>query len=235
MRTVTFLVIDGVDKGLVFRDFSTPLTIGREEGNTLRLNDERVSRFHAKVQSDQGDLILTDLDSTNGTRVNGLTVAIHRLQVGDCVNVGRTTLLFGSEEQIRDRIVSYQQPSQAKSPNEDLPMAVTVVGEQLEMGHLPHLDPESQDPAQCVVNGLLLRAKDLPPLPQNLSPSQAARLTEILELLHKAINQITLYAQAIEGGARLAVHPVPWQNLLMLQLLLARYIRGVADPEVLND
>src|SRR5947208_2274320 len=103
MATVTFQVIDGVDKGRVFRELATPLTIGREEGNTVRLNDERVSRFHSKVQQDQSDLILTDLDSTNGTRVNGQLVQIHRLRHGDFVVLGRTVLLYGSMEEIAAR------------------------------------------------------------------------------------------------------------------------------------
>ena len=59
MRTVTFLVLEGVDKGRVYKDLPIPVTIGREEGNGLRLNDERVSRFHAKVQVEDGDIILT--------------------------------------------------------------------------------------------------------------------------------------------------------------------------------
>src|SRR5229473_4719040 len=101
--TVTFQVVDGVDKGRVYRDLPLPLTIGREEGNPLRLNDERVSRYHAKVQMDGGDLILTDLESTNGTRVNGHVVQIRRLRFGDRVTVGRSLLLFGSDEEINDR------------------------------------------------------------------------------------------------------------------------------------
>ena len=56
MTTVTFLVLEGVDKGRVFRDLPIPVTIGREEGNVLRLNDERVSRYHAKIQHDEGEL-----------------------------------------------------------------------------------------------------------------------------------------------------------------------------------
>src|SRR4051812_39868140 len=90
---VTFQVLDGIDKGRVFRDLPLPLTIGREEGNILRLNDERVSRFHAKVQVDSDDFILTDLESTNGTRVNGSVVQIRRLRYGDRVSVGRSLLL----------------------------------------------------------------------------------------------------------------------------------------------
>ena len=95
--TVTFQIVDGVDKGRVFRDLPVPLTIGREEGNLLRLNDERVSRFHAKIQQDGNDLILTDLESTNGTRVNGHVVQIRRLRYGDRVAMGRSLLLFGPD------------------------------------------------------------------------------------------------------------------------------------------
>src|SRR6266571_8392046 len=106
MMMVTFQVLDGVDRGKVFRNLPPPITIGREEGNGLRLNDERVSRFHAKVQQDNGDIILTDLESTNGTRVNGAVVQIRRLRVGDRVCVGRSLLLFGSNEEIATRMAS---------------------------------------------------------------------------------------------------------------------------------
>src|SRR6267378_893141 len=106
--TVTFQILDGIDKGRIFRDLPTPVTVGREEGNVLRLNDERVSRFHAKVQLDDGDFILTDLESTNGTRVNGNVVQIRRLRYGDQVTVGKSKLLFGSTEQIAARIAALQ-------------------------------------------------------------------------------------------------------------------------------
>src|SRR4030081_2273920 len=103
---VTFQVLEAIDKGRVFRELPTPLTIGREEGNILRLNDERVSRFHAKVQIDADDFILTALESTNGTRVNGTVVQIRRLRYGDRVSVGRSLLLFGSNEQIAIRMAN---------------------------------------------------------------------------------------------------------------------------------
>src|SRR5947209_12820803 len=103
MPTVTFKVLEGIDKGRVFRDLATPVTIGREEGNLLRLNDERVSRYHAKVQHDNGEIILTDLESTNGTRVNGNVVQIRRLRPGDRITVGRSLLLYGSEAEIAAR------------------------------------------------------------------------------------------------------------------------------------
>ena len=106
MATVTFQVLEGVDKGRIFWELPTPVTIGREEGNIVRLNDERVSRFHAKVQQDDGDIILTDLESTNGSRVNGNVVQIRRLRPGDRIVLGRSTLLFGSNEEIAARMTS---------------------------------------------------------------------------------------------------------------------------------
>src|SRR5215210_5796233 len=111
MSKVTFQVLEGIDKGRTFRDLPTPVTIGREEGNLLRLNDERVSRFHAKIQQDSDDIILTDLESTNGTRVNGHVVQIRRLRFGDRVCVGRSLLLFGSNEEISARLATLSGPS----------------------------------------------------------------------------------------------------------------------------
>src|SRR5215211_6471439 len=100
MATVSFQVIDGVDKGRAYEDLVTPVTIGREEGNVVRLNDERVSRFHAKIQEDHGEVVLTDLDSTNGTSVNGEPVQLRLLRPGDQVSLGRSKLLFGAPDEI---------------------------------------------------------------------------------------------------------------------------------------
>ena len=50
MKKLTFQVLEGIDKGRIYRELPIPTTIGREEGNLLRLNDERISRVHAKIQ-----------------------------------------------------------------------------------------------------------------------------------------------------------------------------------------
>src|SRR5580700_1727684 len=117
MPNVTFQVLEGVDRGRTFRELPTPVTIGREEGNLLRLNDERVSRYHAKVQQDGDDIILTDLESTNGTRVNGNIVQIRRLRFGDRVCLGRSLLLFGSNEEIAVRMQSLASQVKAEAGN----------------------------------------------------------------------------------------------------------------------
>ncbi len=93
MTFVTVQVLEGLERGRVFADLTTPVTIGREDDNAVRLNDERVSRFHAKIQSDGDQLILTDLDSTNGTFINGVGSETGRRTSGDRHGVGRLELV----------------------------------------------------------------------------------------------------------------------------------------------
>src|SRR5579872_6377445 len=100
MARITIQVLEGFERGRVFGDLSTPITIGREEDNTIQLNDERVSRFHVKIQEDAGRVILTDLESTNGTRINGHPVQMRVLQFGDQLSIGRSLLLYGSPSEI---------------------------------------------------------------------------------------------------------------------------------------
>jgi len=101
---VTLRVLDGADRGRAYPNLPTPVTIGREEGNSVQLNDERISRFHVKIQEDQEKLVLTDLESTNGTRVNGEETQLRILRYGDVISVGRSVLLYGTRDQIAVRL-----------------------------------------------------------------------------------------------------------------------------------
>jgi len=104
MTKITLRVLDGANRGEIYEDISLPITIGREEGNSIQLNDERVSRVHLRIQLDHDDLVLTDLDSTNGSRVNNEEVQLKILRFGDLITVGRSTLVYGSREEIQDRL-----------------------------------------------------------------------------------------------------------------------------------
>src|SRR5436190_11541672 len=104
MTGITIRVLDGADRGRVFQNLNPPITVGREEGNTIQLNDERVSRYHVKIQEDHDRLVITDLESTNGTKVNNEDVQLRILRFGDMIQLGRSVLLFGSREQIAQRL-----------------------------------------------------------------------------------------------------------------------------------
>lgn len=69
------------------------LTIGRAGDNDVVIEDSRVSRHHAQLQARRGALILTDLRSTNGSRVNGTRVDEVVLGEGDRIEIGDTVLV----------------------------------------------------------------------------------------------------------------------------------------------
>ena len=68
--------------------------IGRGDQATLRLPDVGISRRHARIDFDGGQVILTDLGSTNGTMVNGQRISAVALNPGDMIQIGTTTLTF---------------------------------------------------------------------------------------------------------------------------------------------
>lgn len=224
MRTVTFLVLEGVDKGRVFRDLAIPVTIGREEGNALRLNDERVSRYHAKVQYEDGDIIITDLDSTNGTRVNGGAVQIRRLRPGDQISVGRTMLLFGTMEEIAAR-------RNAGSGIMVQGTAQTIRADELAAAASGRVSVDAARRSPTPDGEWSARDGDIPPLPQKLSGAQSARLAEIFDHLHKGLTQAVENIEANEDGTEVKLGFHEWQTIQAVQMLLARYCRSVAEPE----
>lgn len=71
-----------------------PVTIGRLSDCDIPLNDESVSRRHAEVRRQGSDIVVVDLGSTNGTKVNGVGVRQRRLADGDEIAVGSSRLRF---------------------------------------------------------------------------------------------------------------------------------------------
>jgi hypothetical protein len=69
-----------------------PLTIGRATDAEVVVADPMVSRHHARLAGRAGRLVLVDLGSTNGTRVNGIVVAETIVGPGDRIEVGSTHL-----------------------------------------------------------------------------------------------------------------------------------------------
>ena len=70
------------------------VTIGRMADCDVVLSDESVSRRHAEVRRRGNEILVVDLGSTNGTKVNGAGVRERRLVDGDEILVGSTALRF---------------------------------------------------------------------------------------------------------------------------------------------
>jgi len=227
MATVTFLVLEGVDKGRVYRQLTVPVTIGREEGNALRLNDERVSRYHAKVQTEDGDVILTDLESTNGTRVNGSTIQIRRLRAGDQVSIGRTLLLFGTMEEIEARRTGKGAPLHENGVQTIQAAELAAAGRTSDSSQ----SGSAIRRVEYAPTDWRARDEDVPPLPQKLSGSQSARLAEIFDYLHRGLTTAVENIDANEDGTEVTLGFNEWQTIQAVQLLLARYTRSIGEPE----
>lgn len=77
------------------------ITIGRQEGNTIRLTERNVSRHHARLSRQNGQVLIEDLGSYNGIRVNGDRIA-GRVQVedGDLIQIGDYDLAVQAEEPV---------------------------------------------------------------------------------------------------------------------------------------
>src|ERR1700760_916266 len=74
------------------------ITIGRKEGNTIRLTERNVSRRHARILRNQGEVHIEDLGSYNGIRVNNARIAERvSLRVSDQVQIGDYKLYLKAE------------------------------------------------------------------------------------------------------------------------------------------
>lgn len=73
------------------------LTIGRAQDNDLHINSTTVSSHHARIVTVFNSSYVEDLDSINGTFINGKTVRTHTLHNGDVLTIGRYQLLFQEE------------------------------------------------------------------------------------------------------------------------------------------
>ena len=220
MPRLTLRVLDGADRGRTFPNLEPPVTIGREEGNSIQLNDERVSRYHAKIQMDHEKVVLTDLESTNGTKVNGEDIQLRNLRFGDVIQVGRTVMVFGTREQISHRLKDLcdggRGPKSRRKTSqlpEEIPSSESGV---------PWKDREG-------IQAMFFELQP-PDLPERLSPGQAAQLSEVIEYLAITIRQL-IESVREEKGERVSLDACCWQNLVDLQCRLAEYVRKIGEPD----
>lgn len=73
------------------------ITVGRISENSLQIEDDSISSRHAKIEVSGGTIKLTDLDSTNGTFVNGQPVTEVVLKPGDLIRFGNVDTEFQSD------------------------------------------------------------------------------------------------------------------------------------------
>lgn len=111
------------------------ITIGRKEGNTIRLTERNVSRKHAKLLRNNGAVFIEDLESYNGIKVNGAKID------------GRVAVAEGDRIQIGDYVLGLQAEGEQLSPAST--PAVTSRAETIELplvGPTAPTEPATDEP-----------------------------------------------------------------------------------------
>ena len=228
MSSITIQILEGLERGRIFADLDPPLTIGREEENTIRLNDERVSRYHVKVQSDGGRIILTDLDSTNGTRVNGHPVQLRILQPGDLIEIGRCLLLYGSPAELQELV--REPEGNTAATRDETTCSPSAAALKAQAAADQELDSSTGTGA--------LFPEGAPALPENLRPHQQAALSDLIAFVHEQLRLVLQSAEqaTADGTSRVFhIHSVTWSRMVALEAELASLLRRAAEPKNLRD
>jgi transcriptional regulator with GAF, ATPase, and Fis domain len=100
----TLIIVAGPLKSSPFDLTEPEISIGREINSHVRLSDPSVSRRHAVIKRENESYKIIDLDSFNGTYVNGIPVINHSLKHGDQIAIGDVILLFLQQETEEDPI-----------------------------------------------------------------------------------------------------------------------------------
>jgi pSer/pThr/pTyr-binding forkhead associated (FHA) protein len=135
---------------LSFRDDKHPpvmldqarLTIGRDESNDLVLKEEGISGFHAEIQLDENNIFLIDMDSTNGTCVNGEKITGRtRIKAWDKLDFDKVTAEIINPEKRRPTVTRSALTDDAagrtwilKGESEDVAGKNFLIGEQMLIG-----------------------------------------------------------------------------------------------------
>ena len=144
------------------------------------------------------------------------------LRPGDVIALGRTTLIYGSREEIATRLASIR--------GVDLSNGVTL-----------DIDEFEEEPSSAALDFELQFAGDagamatlhtllLPELPDELSPGQAAQLAEMLQYFNLRLRGLVDSVHSRPKSERVTLDIRQWQNVVDLQARLADYLRRIGEP-----
>ena len=96
------VAISGPLKRSVFPITESEFTLGRDAANQACLEDDLVSRRHCSIRLQDGVVLLSDLESRNGTFVNGARVSKKVLEHGDRLKIGSSRFVYHECEEAED-------------------------------------------------------------------------------------------------------------------------------------
>lgn len=149
------LIEDDEGKTVVVPLIRDEITIGRKEGNTIRLSDQNVSRRHARLVHRDGVLTVEDLSSYNGTKLNGASLAtLSPLKDGDLIIIGDYRMRINEDRAAKSAApVAAASPHAAESPVAAAPPVADPMEGQptIPVRSMPDLLMPGESPARLVV------------------------------------------------------------------------------------
>ena len=228
MLDASLLIIQGRDQGARVPLDEPAVRLGRGVDNDFRVMDSEVSRHHAVIkQTEAGGFRLEDLNSSNGSFVNGRQVSEAPLGSGDQVQLGRTVLLFESSSPESDR-------SLHAAGRIDL---VSDVGSD-HSRIVGSLDPRATLGTAANESGMMARLQTLYEVSE-LVTSPAKSIDDLLQrILNRALVAVAadrgcvlladprtdeiqprVFASAIDGDGRSAAAPMPISTTIVQHVL----------------
>jgi hypothetical protein len=198
-----------------------------------------------KIHESGSVVLMTDLQSTNGTKINGELARVWQLQPGDLITVGRSMLLFGATTEIAERL--------AQLKGSDLSAAVPMGTGSDESDFLNRAkDTRTSDWTQSshllakeIFNSLgtsellPLQLLSPPTLPKNLSPEQSAQMEAFLQYLHLRLRHLIATVRSTPASpnesashTKITVSAPQWQNIIDLHARIAAFMSTPAPEHV---
>lgn len=103
---MSYIIIERDSKVSRYEIDSFPVLIGRDPANGIAIDDDEASRFHLKIKKRLSTYIAKDLNSKNGTILNGTRISNAVLKNNDVLQIGKTLLTFVSTVNIEQNIRS---------------------------------------------------------------------------------------------------------------------------------
>jgi transcriptional regulator with GAF, ATPase, and Fis domain len=119
MQAMLLTISGPLSQSVINCDEQTPVTMGRGPSNSVVLKDQQASREHCVVESSPAGFRVRDLDSRNGTWVNGQRITEHDLNSGDHLWIGGSVFIFVYPDQAH---VEPSTPIEVTSEEQDAPL-----------------------------------------------------------------------------------------------------------------
>ncbi|MCI0491497.1 MAG: sigma 54-interacting transcriptional regulator [Planctomycetes bacterium] len=205
------------------------ITIGRAPTNAIVVKDERCSRNHAEVFQTQGQWTLRDLDSRNGTVVDGQRVlSDYQLQAGDVLRIGNSHLAFvhdlsqafpDSHTLLRSSqdVENDQDPTASDSDDESVLETYEPTTITHRRGQSRFLEPPEEEEVDVSLPKVGRAAANLCRLAFEL-----AKATDVITLANTALDGLFEGTQADAGGVLLPSRRPTAKNVDQLDLVASR-------------